>query len=265
MQNNKLMSPEEVELLLNLTLSTESNWNILIGSLDEKLVSIVHGIFDDDEQVAIQRVESGCDFLVECALKKPDMIIIDEELPDIPCEKIIRSIKSKEELKEIQILCSLKEEPESTFPGRGADDYFVKYNLEKVYLKRKINSLLYPYQVSSKSNEKEITERRWPRTKLNVAANIEMVSMSDTGTFSHGEATLVNISRSGAYLTDIKLDKGNIPHESFKIRLKINQPLLNDIEADALIIRSKSEGSAAVKFVNISKDDQIKIAKLFNK
>ena len=265
MENNKLMSPEEVELLLNLTLTTETNWDILIGTLDEKLVSQVRCIFDDDEQVAILRVKSGCDILVECALKKPDMIIIDEELPDIQCEKIIGCIKSKEELQKIHILCSQNEDTEGTIRGWGADDYFVKYNLEKVYLKRKINSLLYPFQVSSKSNEKETRERRWPRTKLNVEANIEMVSMSDTGTISHGEATLVNISRSGAYLTGIKLDKGNVPADNFKIRLKVNQPVLNDMETDALITRSKSEGSAAVKFVNISKEDQIKIAKLFDK
>jgi len=265
MENNKLMSPEEVELLLNLTLSTESNWDILIGTLDEKLISQVHDIFDDDEQVVILRVKSGCDILVECALKKPDMIIIDEDLHDIQCEKIIECIKSKEELQEIQILCSLKEDVEGIIPSWGADDYFVKYNLEKVYLKRKINSLLYPSQVLTKSNDKEVRERHWPRTKLNVAANIEMVSMSDTDTISHCEATLVNISRSGAYLTGIKLDEGTVPAENFKIRLKVNQPALNDMETEARITRSQSEGSAAVQFVNISKEDQIKIAKLFNK
>ena len=79
----------------------------------------------------------------------------------------------------------------------------------------------------------------------------------------HGKAIMENISRGGAYISKIKLENGKIFDETFKIRLKVDQPLLKKWKADAIFISSKANDSAGIKFVNISKNDQIKIAKLF--
>ena len=265
MENNKLMSPEEVELLLNFTLSTETNWEILIGTLDTELTSKILSIFSDDDQVNVNDVKSGCDVLVECALRNPDVLIIDEDLRDVACVDIIRCLRKNEVLKNIQILCSLKSDAGDEFPEWGANDYFKKYDLEKIYLSRKVNSLLYSAKPVKKNEKKEVTERRWPRTRLKVVAKVEMLSLTDSTQFAHGEAVLEDISRSGALLTNINLENGSIPEETFKIKLNVDQPLLKDWKADGLIVRCKTTDSAGVKFVSISKDDQLKIAQLFDK
>lgn len=265
MENDKFMSPEEVELLLNFTLSTETTWEILVGTFDTELISKIRSIFSDDDQVTVNSVPSGCDVLVQCALRNPDVLIIDQGLQDVSCVDVIGCLKRNDSLRNIQILCSLKEDIDAEFPDWGANDYFKKYDLEKIYLSRKVNSLLYSAKPLKKNETKELKERRWPRTKLKVVAKVEMISMTDSSQFAHGEAVLEDISRSGAMLTNINLENGTIPEETFKIKLNVDQPLLKDWKADGLIVRCKATDSAGVKFVAISKDDQLKIAQLFDK
>ena len=148
------------------------------------------------------------------------------------------------------------------YPDWGANDYFNKYVLDKVYLLRKIHTLLYTNEPGIKGYG-PYRERRWPRTKLNIAAKIEIFNVSDPSQFDEGEAIVENISRSGAYISRIKLDKGIVPDESFTVRVKIDQPPLENWKAESAFMRLKCNESAGVKFINISTQNQLKIAGLF--
>jgi len=258
----RFLTPEQISMLLDFTISTENKWVIILATPDKKLLSWIRGIFSDDERIVIESTEYGCDALVLCSRKSPDLLIVDEEIPDISGEKVIDCVKRMEELKNIKVLCCLKSRENGMYPDWGADDYFTKYVLEKVYLLRKVNTMLYTTESGIKEHG-PYRERRWPRTKLNIAAKIEIFSVSDPAQFDEGEAIVENISRSGAYISRIKLGKGIVPDESFMVRVKIDRPPMENWKAESAFMRMKRNESAGIKFINISTQDQLKIAGLF--
>jgi len=264
MEEKRILSDKEVDMLFDFSLSIQSKFNIFIGSCDDELVSQIQNVFSEDSQVTIKNVRFGCDTLLECERYLPDVVILDEELPDIPSVEVIRCLKRREELKEITVICSLNTDKTDLVADWGADDYFVKYNLDKIYLLRKeykeINSSNNPVsQIHGR-----YCERRWPRAKLNIEAKFEIIDMIDPGQKHFGKAIMENISRGGAYISKIKLENEKIFDGTFKIRLNVDQPFLKNWKADAIFISEITSDSAGIKFINISKNDQLKIANLFN-
>lgn len=259
----RFLNNKEVDLLLDFSLSSESEWNIMVCTLDDILYNKINELLSD-EKIKLQREFSGCDTIVMCVKNIPDLLIIDEEINDIPAEKIIKCLKKYDGLNKIKILCSLKDAKKNEISDYGADDYFVKYNLDKVYLYKKVNSLLYVSEPVSKSTKMKFKERRWPRTVINITAKIEVVNEENPEKVVEGEATVVDISRNGAFLSDIKFKSGEKFDKSFKLRLKINQPPLKHLNAESVIVWCKSDESSGVKFTEISKKDQLKIESLFN-
>jgi len=264
MEEKRILSNKEVDMLFDFSLSIQSKFNICIGSCDDELVSRIQNVFSDDSQVNIKNVRFGCDTLLECERHLPDVVIIDEKLPDIPSVEVIRCIKRREELKEINVICSLDTDKTDHLADWGADDYFVKYNLDKIYLLRKEYKEINSSKNSVSKTPGRYCERRWPRAKLNIEAKFEVIDMINPGQRHRGKAIMENISRGGAYISKIKLGEGKVFDETFKIRLKVDQQLLKNWKADAIFISNKTSDSAGIKFVNISKDDQLKIANLFN-
>ena len=261
-------SSEKAELLLDLSLSAESNWEILITTGDKYFLSTIKNLLSGDEQIKIENVKFGCDALIACAKKIPDLLIIDEELPDIPSEMVITCLKRSDELKKIKILYCLKSSKTNAISDLGADDYINKVDIEKSCFLKKVNSLLYTSSLHSYHPPTEhglYHERKWPRTTLSISAKVEMVMVSDPNQVDHGEAILENISRGGAFLSRIKLPKGLIPYETYYVRLKVDQPPLKDWKADSIIVRFNPRGPTGVEFLNISPKDQMQIAKLFKR
>ena len=142
-------SSEKTELLLNLSLSTESNWEILVNTGDKNFLSKIKNFLSGNEQLKIENVKFGCDALIACAKKIPDLLIIDEKLPDIPSEMVIKSLKRSNELKNIKILYCIISSKANDVSDLEVDDYVNKNDLDKSCLKKKINSLLYTSSLPS--------------------------------------------------------------------------------------------------------------------
>jgi hypothetical protein len=77
---------------------------ILLGTADDNLHSLVQRTFADDERVEIEKVAFGGDVLIRASKTHPDLLIIDEELPDIACAEAIRALRRMEELQDLKIL-----------------------------------------------------------------------------------------------------------------------------------------------------------------
>lgn len=100
---------------------------------------------------------------------------------------------------------------------------------------------------------------------LNIPAAIKVyrpAAASHTG--RAGNAELVNISRGGAFLANIHLEKNELPGEPFKILLEVDQPLLQSFRAHCRVVRLQSNGSltAGVEFVRISRSNREKIERI---
>ncbi len=258
-------------MFLNLSLSTESTLDVLVASCDEKFLSIIKPLLSSDEQIRIDTVKSGCDTLIACAKMLPDVLILDEEIPDISPKTMIKCLKKDTDLKNIKIVyCYESSETtnNSDLKDLEINDYFNKADIDNSFLQKKLQSLLYtssPTSHHQPPKQGQYLERRWPRTTLNIAAQVEMVMVNDPDEVDHGVAFLKNISRGGAYLSDLKLKKGLIPYEPYYVRLKVDKPPFKDWEAESIIVRFNPRGPTGIEFLNISKKDQLQISKLYDR
>jgi CheY-like chemotaxis protein len=264
MEQDRVLSPDEIEFLLNFTISAESLWDVLISTRDEKFFTEVRNLFLEDDRVVIRMVENGCDALISCVRNTPDLLILDAGLSDISLPDIVGSLRRDQKLKSIPILCRVKDYPPTGVLDWGADDYIrSEEDVDKIYLARKMHSLLYSSTLYDESCQTEPHERRWPRTKLNITTQITVSQPANPERTERGEAVIENISLGGAYLSGIRMESGVLPRGAFTVTLHINQPILRNWYADSIIVHQVPEGNVGVKFVNISKDDRLKVAELF--
>ena len=263
--NERFLSPNEIAMLLNFSVETDKTVEILIGSPDDAFVTTFKTLISGEGQFSIERTDSGCDTLVQCAQKIPDILILDEQIGDISCDKIISCIKRNDDLKFIKILCVLKSSCKSKESSMGADSYLLKTDIEKVHLIRAIRLLLNTSEKTVKYSRTDLSLRKWPRTTINISAKIELFNISNPQDRAEGEAIIENISQSGAFLSEVKLDRTLIPDGNYRIRLHIEQPPLKGIKTETVIVRFYSNDSTGtgIKFAHLSEEDKVKILKLF--
>ena len=92
---------------------------ILIGTSDEQLFSLLQNVFSEGKNIQLDRVGFGCDVLIRCSKNHPNLLLIDEELPDIPSAEVIKSLRRLEESKDLRdpVLCKNLRHP--SMPGLG--------------------------------------------------------------------------------------------------------------------------------------------------
>ncbi len=240
---------------------------ILLVSSDEALVSLVHKTFADDERIKIKEVTFGCDALILSSKRTPDLILIDEELPDISCAEVVKSLKRIEELKNIKILCFLKSDIASNLLKLGVNECIMKDALDKVDLIRRVNLLMnIPESRFTTYPLPDKEKRRWPRITINIPANVRVYNVNKPNLYNPGKGIIENISLGGAYLTKVQLSNGSIPGDTFRFLLEVNQPLMKNWKAESKVLRLQFDGdtTAGIKFVNISKENENKILEMFN-
>jgi len=240
---------------------------ILLVTSDEALLSLVHKTFADDERIKIGKATFGCDALILSSKKAPDLLLIDEELPDISGVEVVKSLKRIEELKNIKILCFLKSEKTDNLLKMGADECIMKDALDKIELTRRVNSLLnIPESRLTTYPVSDHEKRKCPRITINIPANFKVYHVNEPDPHKPGNSIIENISLGGAYLSQIQLAKGIIPGDDFRFLLEVNQPPMENWKVESKVLRLHFNGSttAGVQFVNISKDNENKILEMLN-
>jgi hypothetical protein len=254
---------KEIDMLLGLSKSADTNWEIVIGSSNEALIALVRNLFIDDPQVSIKSFSIISDFLVALARDIPDLVILDDHLPVSSIKEVVNCIKRTEFLKDIKIFYNLTSSGSPMENGLEVDEYFSQDNLDKIYISRKLNSLLYKSAIHHDKRVVNKQERKWPRYNLEENARIEIVDNNNSTRWDYGTAQIKDISCGGAGISHIRLKKGRLPAGDFSIRLQINKPSLENWTADSRVIRANGENTAGLTFVNISKENKYKILDFF--
>ena len=262
MDNTDFLNPEELDVLLDFSVSSDTNWAIIVGSQNTELVTLVKDIFKDDPQVKIEGFNHGCDLLVAVAREFPDLVVIDHNIPGILYTDIVQCVRRFSDLNDIKMFCVI--DPATPVDQRCRKDDFISIDsLDKIYISRKLNSHLYLSSTHKNRRFQPQKERRWPRISLNINARIEILDPVNNSRYDYGDAQIVNLSRDGACISKIKLKNGRIPDGTFHVRLRVNQPPLDDWKADSLVIRMDNGYSAGLKFVDISNQNKSKIMDIF--
>ena len=237
------------------TLDIEEKKSIFLGTSDDYLFSLLQTTFNDDNRVEVKRWSHGGDLLVWCSRNHPDLLVIDEELSDIPAEQVIQSLRRQEEQKGIKILCVAKRSNMNRCLEWGADEALTKEGLDREELGERLYSFLELLDKQQEIGQKFEHQRMQPRLSVHFPARIEVYRVESPYQRYQGQAVVKNIGPGGAYLSEIRIDGGRIPCEPFRIFLETDQEPLKNWRAHCKVIRVQSNGflTAAVQFIELSK------------
>jgi CheY-like chemotaxis protein len=228
---------------------------ILVGTSDDQLFSQLQRLLSEDGRVQLERVVFGGDVLTGCSRLRPDLLIVDEELSDIPTSEVIRSLRRIGDSQDLKILCSAKTRNSRRCLDWGADDALAKEGMSQEELAKALYSSLGLARELPEEDLNYKHQRRWPRLALHLPLKIGVYSVRTPYRRDSGLAMMENISMGGAYLSDMKLDGGVIPCEPFRILLESDQEPLKEWKAHGKIVRLQSNGSltAGVQFTRVPK------------
>lgn len=260
MPTHRLLDSHEADLLLNLSVSAEAAWDVVVATVDEDFARIVTESFDTDNDVKVQHLCTGGDVLVQSTRLKPDLLVLDERLNDIAAPVIARSLRRYDEFTEMRILATGRGETTPIVFRGMVDDWYDTDDSDTTLLVRKIRWLLdTPIESASPG---EVCQRRWPRTRVNIAAAVELFNDHDCSPVLRGGAVISDISRNGALLTSMILDGDLEPDIQYRARLKVDHPPLEGLDTDSLVVRITSQDTAGITFINMPTDDRHRITDL---
>jgi len=244
---------QQYNLPLDALMTTKKK--ILLGTADDHLYSLLQMIFGEDERVELGRVVFGGDVLIWCSKNRPDLLVIDEELGDIPCAEVIRSLRRMGDQKDLKILCLSKTRNVRRCLEWGADEALVKEGLTQEDLAQKTFPLLGLSEIRPPEEHVFKHQRRWPRLSVHLPLKIDVYPVRLPYRRDSGKALMENIGMGGAYLSEIRLEKGVFPCEPFRISLEADQEPLRNWRAHCRVVRLQSNGilTAGVQFTRVPK------------
>ena len=149
--------------------------NILLGSPDEQFQDLLKETFSDDKRIKLDITSSGYDALIKCSQNPPDLFIIDENLTDIYCAELVKSLKRNDFNKSLKILCCLQSYDPAKVEKIKADDYIVKENIDKADLIHKIKYLGFLFE-SVTGNISQLQKVEEHFNKANVPIPLDVLS-----------------------------------------------------------------------------------------
>jgi len=231
---------------------------VLLGTSDDELFSLFEKILGEDDRVKVERESYGRDVLVGCSKERRDLLVIDEELPDISSSEVIRTLRRQEEQKELKIAFITRKRKAKQSLQWGADEAFWREDLDQKDLSRRLYSLLELSEGDLGMREEVEHQRRWRRLRTNLPARIRVYRLRRPYERDLGKAVVENISCGGAYLSGIEMEKGELPCEAFRILMEVDQEPLKNWRAHCRVARLQSNGSltAGVEFTKVSKSNR---------
>lgn len=228
---------------------------VLLGTADDSFFSLAQRILAEDDRVEIERVVFGGDILTWCSKIRPDLLIVDEELSDIPSAEVIRSLRRMGELQDLKIVCCGKTRSARRCLEWGANEALAKEGLTQEELAQTIYSFLNLPEEITEEDQAFNHQRRWSRLAIHLPLKVGVYPLRTPYRRNSGTALMENISLGGAYLSGLQLDGGTIPCEPFRVLLASDQEPLKNWRAHCKVVRLQSNGTlaAGVQFTRVPK------------
>ncbi|MBI4774884.1 MAG: helix-turn-helix domain-containing protein [Deltaproteobacteria bacterium] len=238
---------------------------VVVGTSDEQLQNAIQQSLKGIDSIEFDHVLFGTDALLHCSKRRADLLVIDDRLPDISGEEVIKAVRRTKEHGEVKIVYCTFDSEAVTLSDSEVYVVHVGKKLNKSLLKEQILAALeLTHHPEIPERAPEFERRLWPRIFVNIPAEIETYLVNRRETRQLGTAVVRNLSQGGAYLDKIKLEEGMIPAEPFRMVLRFEGQPLKEWSADCKVLRLQSNGSlaAGLQFMNISRDDQKRVEAL---
>jgi hypothetical protein len=163
----------------------------------------------------------------------------------------------------IKIVCCLRNDPQNDHLRWGADTALLgadRYDPNVLW--STISNLLDLNKGKLPANARVEHRRLAPRYPVSMPAKVAIFRRSDPQDLSWGHAMLRNISLTGAFLDDIRLEAQSIPAEPFRLMLEIEEDPFKNWKARCQVVRLSSNGvlSAGVRFEELEEESRRQIA-----
>jgi len=233
----------------------EERKRVLVGTADEDLFVLFQKALKEEERIQLSRAAFGGDVLVKCLKERPDVLILDDELSDIPSVEVVRSLRRMEEQSALKVICLGKGKNTRRCTEWGADEAWSKEGLGREEVEKRLRDLLGLPEEGKREAQAFEHQRRWPRVAVGVPAKIGVYRLTAPHRRDSGKAVLDNISCGGAYVTGMELESGAIPCEAFRLLLEVDRGPLKNMRAHCKVVRLQSNGSltAGLEFVRLSR------------
>ena len=240
---------------------------VVAGTSDEHLKNAIQQCLKGIESLEFEHVLFGTDALVQCSRRRADLLIIDNKLPDISGEEVIKAVRRRRENADLKIVYCNFDSEAAMLSDPEVYEVHVGEEINQTLLKEKILAALeLSHHPETTERSPEFDRRIWPRIYVNIPAEIETYLVNRRETRQLGTAVVKNLSHGGAYLDRIKLEQGMIPAEPFRMILRLEGQPLKDWTAECKVLRLQSNGSlaAGLQFMNLSRNDQRKVEALIS-
>jgi DNA-binding response OmpR family regulator len=117
---------------------------VLLIDDDEDLISIFSSALGKDGFEVVFSI-TGQDGLDKVKTEKPDIILLDQVLPDISGNEILKTLKARDETKNVPVIMLSNFSQEELVKGaidEGAADYLFKYQVEPKDVVSKVKEAL---------------------------------------------------------------------------------------------------------------------------
>jgi hypothetical protein len=240
---------------------------VLSGTSEKALAQLIKQTLAKDERIDLQLFPQGCDLLIACSKTPPDLLIIDDTLPDINFRDIIKSLAKLEDRQKIRILCLCHQQSLDDCEKMGIDKCLKVKELDRDKLLATADLMLGLSRHKKLHIETFEHSRKWPRFAVEIPTRVELYRTDQPSRRENGEAVIKNISLGGAFLSDIQMETGYIPGKPFQMELEVNDALLQGWKADCRVVRLQSGHvlSAGLSFVKPRGRDRDSIEALVKK
>jgi CheY-like chemotaxis protein len=236
--------------------------SVLVCTPNDKLFDAVNSTLGSDGRMAMERVPGGCDALVATASTTYHLVMVDEQLPDIVCDDVLKTVRKSPASR--QTLLAVVTHTESN--GRYAEhcDAVVSANrLVDPTVWSDIYKLLGLSAVKTTTRKYEY-DRQWPRSDVDIPVHLSIYKLDAPSAREKGKARIVDISCGGAQLTDLEIESGSLPATAYRMVMEVKEKPLAGWRAHAQVVRLHSGGklTLGVQFVKLAQSALEQIKKL---
>ena len=234
---------------------------------DSGLKKLFQSFIDNFQDITYKEYGNGCDLIISMTIYPPDIVIVDNSLPDISETNLIKAIQRSITVKNTCIIGCYNTYEEAGEVKLLVDELLIKKDLNLSELKNIIMSKMKNADMGKTIHNNFDHNRMWRRSDVSFNTKIiESPNIESAYDYNSIEAKIINISLGGLYISKINYPHHLIRHGNANMFVTIDSYPLNNWEAFLKIVRFESNGEFGVgmKFMNINDNCEKKILTLIN-
>ncbi len=251
---------------LSMEMFSAAKRRILVVGADDAEVDLLRSIFGHEPHVEIASEQQGCLVCGRALDFRPDLTIVNTKLRDMSGLDVVRCLRGLSTLKLMRVAISSPADGEvaqSELQQLGASEYFPKPWRAEV-LSGKLRKLLGIRGSAAGAPAAFEHSRRWPRKLANLPVELSVYKGAASAAFDTGSATIRDISRGGAFLSDIQLRRKGLPATPFVFGLRLGEGRGTGLSIHCQPVRMETGGplGIGVEFLKLGAEQDAQVEQL---